>query len=505
MQRHLSLRRRWTGRVAVALSGLLLWAQASPLSAQSHDGTKSSLEALAARSTPAVVLIDVKTASNTRQGSGFVVDPTGRILTNYHVIRDATSARVKLSSGDVYEDVQILAQDPRRDIAVLQVEGFDMPSLELGNSDSVHIGTPVVLIGSPLRLENTVSTGIISGRRQEPQGYQLLQVSAPASPGSSGGPVLGADGKVVGIAVSQMEGGQNLNFAVPINYARGLLTHLGDKPVAVLRATDLTSGSGTTEPSPGAANLVNQGLSYSTAGFKGYEIDTEEVLGEGRIRRTRTTYRLIETLGASEPQIEEYREGETTRTTEPFGTVQTLERTRSRVVVSADGLRPLSAMGETATWNGSGWVTVRHDLRFQGDRAVGVVTDTSGQTVQMDRQLPPGILLHDVSDLAFALLDADSLVGRSVEFVTFDARTGAIDHERYDVRDTATIQVAGTTYRALRVNVATGLENQTLFVRARSPRVFLRRLSQDGTEVEKLTSLKPLAAKMPPTGNRPPD
>ncbi len=495
---------RWCRRL-VALTLLLLTASGGGLAGQVQDKTRNSLEALAARATPAVVLIDVKTPSGTRQGSGFIVEATGRILTNYHVIRDARSARVKLASGDVYDDVQVLAEDPRRDIAVLQIDGFDLPSLDLGNSGSVHIGAPVVLIGSPLRLENTVSTGIVSGRRQEAAGYELLQVSAPASSGSSGGPVLGTDGKVLGIAVSQMQGGQNLNFAVPINYARGLLTHLDGRPVAVLKPTGLAAGKEEATTASDGADGVNQGVRYRTAAFSGYEIDTQVALGEGRTKHTRTTYRIINTLGSSRPRIEAYRESETTRAAEPFGTLQTLERERSRVVVSADRLRPLSAIGQTAEWNGSGWATTRHDLRFEGDHAVGIVTDTSGQAVQLDRRLPPGILLRDISDLAFALLDADSLLGRSVEFVTFDPRTGLVGHERYDVRGTDTVQVAGRSYRALRVNVATGLDNQTLFVRSRPPRIFLRRISHDGKDVETLTSLRPLTADDSSTrGGRPP-
>jgi hypothetical protein len=289
--------------------------------------------------------------------------------------------------------------------------------------------------------------------------------------------------------VSQIDAGQNLNFAIPINYARGLLSHLGEVPVAVLTSTNLTADDEETRPTP-RPNSVNTGLSYRMDDFGGYQIETEVALEGNQRRRTRVTYRLIETVAASELQVEQYRESETTQVVEPFGTVQTLRRERSRVVVRAGGLRPISARGETAWWNGSAWVTAQHELRFDQDRVVGLVTDTTGRTIELDRELPQGIILLDIRDLAFALLDADSLVGRSVEFTTFDSRSGDLDMDRYDIMESVTVETAGRTYSALRVNVATGLDNETFFVRADSPRVLLRRINDDGSEVETVTAVE---------------
>ena len=495
MQRILhSPRRAATLLALIALCSLTVTTASTAQTVQAAaSGTTpevTPLEVLAERVTPAVALINVQTDGSPRQGSGFLVSPDGRILTNYHVIRDARSARVKLPSGDVYEEVQILATDPRRDIAILQIAGFDLPYLELGNSDSIRVGAPVVVIGSPLGLENTVSTGIVSGRRQEPEGYQLLQVSAPASRGSSGGAVLGSHGQVIGIATSQIDVGQNLNFAVPINYARGLLSHLGGEPITVLRPIDLTASASDAPPVEDRSDMVNAGLSYGLDDFVGYTVETEMRLEGNRYKRTRVTYRLIETVTAAEPQIERYLESEITQVTEPFGTVLTLGRERSRVVVHVDGLRPVSARGETATWNGTDWVVASHDLRFSGNRVVGQATDAAGETLDLDREVPGGILLRDMRDLAFAMLEADPLVGRSVEFTTFDPRTGSIDQERYDVLGTETVQMDGATYQALRVNVALGLDNETFLVRADRPRVLLRRTSADGSEVERVTSVE---------------
>lgn len=448
-----------------------------------------TLEKLAAHATSAVVLINARAGATSRQGSGFLVDPRGRILTNNHVIRDARSVRVKLSSGDVYDRVTVLATDERRDIAVLQIPGFDLPALPLANSDSVRIGAPVVLIGSPLGLENTVSTGIVSGRRQEDEGFQLLQISAPASVGSSGGPVMSSDGSVIGIAASQLQNGQNLNFAVPINYARGLLEHLGPDPVAVLEP----DGNGM--PRPGrrlstGVDAVNEGLAFEVDGFAGYSVQTEGRTGEDRWRRARVTYRRIETVGGVEPRIERYAESETTRQTGSFGTPQTVRRERSRTIVSADGLRPISARGEITWWTGQEWETSQYDLQFDGPRVRGVIRDTTGRAQELDRELPPGILLREVRDLAFATLDAPSLVGRSVEFVTFDPHTGEVTTDRYDVHGRVEVEVAGRSYDALRVNIASGLSNATGYFRVERPRVLLRLEGEGSGGREDVTSLE---------------
>ncbi len=473
------------GRLALALP-----LAASPLPSPASDLQADSLEELAARATRAVVLIDAQTPSGSRQASGFIVNESGTILTNNHVIRDARAIRLKLASGDVYDAATVLAVDERRDIAVLQIAGFDLPSLPLGNSDSVHIGTPVVLIGSPLGLENTVTTGIISARRQEPEGFQLLQVSAPASQGSSGGPVLSLSGEVVGIASSQMQAGQNLNFAVPINYARGLLTYAEDEPVAVLGPT---SNPGRLEESTPLASpsAVNQGLEFDLGSFSGYLVEMTTHVGADLWRRTRITYRLIQTVGGGAPRVERYVESETTRRTEPFGTEQTIHRERSRTIARLEDLAPVSARGETAWWTGESWKTATYDLEFSDGKVRGIITDTVGPARELDRELPAGVLARGMANLAFATLSADNLIGRSVELVTFDPRTGQLVHDRFDVLGEDEIDVADEHYRALRVNVASGLSNTTAYFRVAPPRVLLMRIDEtDGGAVEEATRLE---------------
>ena len=152
-------------------------------------------------------------------GSGFIVDPSGVIVTCYHVIDGAYPAVVKLMNGASFQDVWVLGYDSTKDVAVIKVSGRGLPTAALGNSDGVEVGERVVAIGNPKGLENTVSDGLLSGVR-EMEGYSLLQISAPISPGSSGGPVFNSSGKVVGIAAATLRDGQNLNFCVPMKYAR---------------------------------------------------------------------------------------------------------------------------------------------------------------------------------------------------------------------------------------------------------------------------------------------
>jgi hypothetical protein len=469
--------------LSVAVLGTLL----SPASTRAQATV--ALEELAAAAVNAVVLIDVETPSGNRQGSGFLVDPGGRILTNSHVIRDARAARVKLSSGDVYDMVTVLAEDERRDIAVLQVPGFDLPTLPLGNSDSVRIGNPVVLIGSPLGLESTVTTGIVSGRRQEPEGFQLLQISAPASRGSSGGPVLSQSGQVVAIASSQMQVGQNLNFAVPINYARGLLGHLGGEPLAVLTPRPAPA-SESPIPMSSADDLVNTGLRFALDPFAGQSVEMVARMSADQLKRIRITYRLIETVGGGVPRIERYLESETTRRSGPFETEQTVRRERVRTLVRADGLQPVSTLGEVVQWTDEGWLRAGYDLDFDGQQVRGLITDTGGRARELDRSLPRGILLREIADFAFGTLANDSLVGRSVEFVTFDPWTGDVTNDRFDVLEISTLTAAGEEYRALRVNVARDLSNATAWFTVDPPRVLLRREGPEGGTLEELVRVE---------------
>jgi hypothetical protein len=161
-------------------------------------------------------------------GSGFFVKD-GVVATNVHVISGASQGRVKFAGqSQTYTVSGTVGIDEPNDLALLKVSGQTAPALALGQSESVAIGDDVYVAGNPEGLEGTLSSGIVSAVRQVDE-HKLLQITAPISPGSSGGPVLNARGEVIGIAVATFRGGQNLNFAVPSSYLAAMLTSVGSE------------------------------------------------------------------------------------------------------------------------------------------------------------------------------------------------------------------------------------------------------------------------------------
>ena len=191
--------------------GLLLALAPLNLSAQQID-----VAAIYEQAAPSVALVIVydERGDTLAFGSGFFIDGAGTLATNYHVIAGASSASVKLGEGLVHDVAGVLASDREEDLALLRVVGYDSDPLELA-AGKPRVGEPVVAIGNPMGFEGTVSEGILSGIRSMAEGRQRYQITAPISPGSSGGPVLNATGEVVGVATFTWKEGQNLNFAVP--------------------------------------------------------------------------------------------------------------------------------------------------------------------------------------------------------------------------------------------------------------------------------------------------
>jgi len=170
-------------------------------------------------------------------GSGFFIGD-GEIASNLHVIEGAAKGFAKLVGEKTKYDIEgIAAVDPERDLVVLKIPGRRSQALSIGNSDAVQVGEPVYAVGNPQGLEGTFSQGILSSVR-EVGSDKLLQITAPISPGSSGGPVLNGMGEVIGVSVATFRSGQNLNFAIPSNYLKALIATLGaTKPLAQVKPT----------------------------------------------------------------------------------------------------------------------------------------------------------------------------------------------------------------------------------------------------------------------------
>ena len=159
-------------------------------------------------------------------GSGFFVR-NGEIVSNLHVVEGASSGYVKIIGQKTKYNIEgITAIDQEHDLVILKISAAKSSSLSIGNSDTVEVGEPIYAVGNPQGLEGTFSQGIVSSIRQVGSD-KLLQITAPISPGSSGGPVLNSRGEVVGVSVATFRDGQNLNFAIPSNYMKDLLLKTG--------------------------------------------------------------------------------------------------------------------------------------------------------------------------------------------------------------------------------------------------------------------------------------
>lgn len=164
-------------------------------------------------------------------GSGFMIDSSGYILTNHHVIASASEVEVFLNDAkNTKLRAKIIGSDRKTDVALLQIPvGPHLHPLSLGDSDPVKVGESVVAIGNPFGLAHTVTSGIISAKnRVIGQGPydNFLQTDASINPGNSGGPLFNSDGEVIGINTAINAAGQGLGFAIPINQAKSLLPDL---------------------------------------------------------------------------------------------------------------------------------------------------------------------------------------------------------------------------------------------------------------------------------------
>jgi len=168
------------------------------------------------------------------QGSGFIVDASGIILTNAHVVSDADQVTVTLKDGRRFEG-EVRGTDEVTDLAVVKVdsEGVDLPIVSLGDSDQVQVGDWAIAVGNPLGLNNTVTLGIIStlSRSSAQVGIpekrvDFLQTDAAINPGNSGGPLLNEQGEVIGINTAIRRGAEGIGFAVPINDAKAIQDQL---------------------------------------------------------------------------------------------------------------------------------------------------------------------------------------------------------------------------------------------------------------------------------------
>lgn len=192
------------------------------------------------RASPAVVLILAGAGDGqvSAIGSGLIVRSDGVVLTANHVVKGMRELQIRLKNGDVYDRVELIASDERRDIAALRVPATGLTALPLGSSADLRAGAPVYVVSNGAGLPWTASSGVLSATRMAEDvpgagsGYRLLQFTAPLSAGSSGGVLVDAQARALGIVVGFISPGQNVNFAVPADSVAGLAAVAGRTPFA---------------------------------------------------------------------------------------------------------------------------------------------------------------------------------------------------------------------------------------------------------------------------------
>lgn len=164
-------------------------------------------------------------------GSGFILDPSGLIVTNNHVTRGAQTIQVTLSDGRRLAG-KVIGSDPESDLALVKVEGKNLPTLPLADPKRTRVGQWVVAIGSPLGLSTTVTAGIVSALNRDVainERVAFIQTDAPINPGNSGGPLLNLDGQVIGVNTAIAAHAQGIGFAIPVETIQSVVQELRTK------------------------------------------------------------------------------------------------------------------------------------------------------------------------------------------------------------------------------------------------------------------------------------
>ncbi len=247
------------GSVLVGAGGVILVQEAQNTNGTltshttvANDGNKTTtaqeatIDKVIAKASPSVVSVLTKinvsnyfygTSTEEGAGSGIIVSKDGIILTNKHVINDASTVSVVLADGTTYSDVKVVATDPLNDIAFLKIpDASNLPVAEIGDSSTVRVGQQVIAIGNSLgQYQNTVTSGIISGTGRPISAQSgnsveslndLLQTDAAINPGNSGGPLLNTSGQVIGINTAIAQNAQGIGFAIPVNATKGMLKQI---------------------------------------------------------------------------------------------------------------------------------------------------------------------------------------------------------------------------------------------------------------------------------------
>jgi serine protease Do len=341
------------------------------------------------------------------RGSGFIISKDGYILTNNHLVGKAEKVTVTLGK-DKEMTAKIIGSDPESDVAVIKIEGTDLPWLELADSDALEVGEWVIAIGNPFGLSHTVTAGIVSAKgRNSQQGlgsmaYQdFIQTDAAINPGNSGGPLLNLDGKVVGInaAILGASGGNiGIGFAIPMNLAKNVYEQLIatgqiDRGFLGVRPDDVTNdvakSMGLEDTKGALITEVTEGSPADKAGLKTYDVVTA-VNGQPVESAQDFRNKIAKAKPGSEAKMTVIREGERKTVT------ATLERR------DADKLAGDTKTTDKDTLLGLEVATLtKADAQrygFDGDTPTGVViTGVEPGSEAARKGIEPGLVILEVN------------------------------------------------------------------------------------------------------------
>jgi serine protease Do len=289
------------------------------------------------------------------QGSGFIVSPDGYILTNAHVVANAGEGEIRIKLTDKREfSAKLIGADPRTDVAVLKIEGKDLPAVRIGSPDNVEVGEWVAAIGSPFGFENTISAGIISakGRALPSETYvPYLQSDVALNPGNSGGPLFNLNGEVIGInsqIYSRTGGYMGLSFAIPIDIAMDVATQLrgsgkvtrGRLGVHIQSLTqDLAKSFGLSRPDGALVSAVEKDSPAQKAGVEPGDVILE-YNGKPVVDSTDLPVMVAKTKPGSEASLKVWRAGK-----EKTLPINVGELEAPKVVAAAAAAAPAGKLG----------------------------------------------------------------------------------------------------------------------------------------------------------------
>lgn len=267
-------------------------------------------------------------------GSGVIISEDGYLLTNNHVVENADEIKVALADDKTVYDAKVVGTDPQTDIAVIKIEGKKLPSIVIGDSDTLEVGDTVLAIGNPFGVGQTVTTGIVSAKGRAGMGIvdyeDFVQTDAPINPGNSGGALVDVEGRLVGIntAIFSRSGGNNgIGFAVPINLARFVMERLvtdgkvtrGYLGVIIQPVTaDLAKAFDLKDASGALVGQVTEGSPAEKAGLKEGDVVTQ--FNGKKVTDSRHLRLMVsQTPPDTEAKLEIIRDGKTKNVTVKLG------------------------------------------------------------------------------------------------------------------------------------------------------------------------------------------